>query len=47
MVKMERAMKTSESMVINTHGLSKTYKGVTALQSLDLKVARHSIPAPI
>jgi ABC-2 type transport system ATP-binding protein len=33
----------TRSTVINTHGLSKTYNGVTALKSLDLKVARNSI----
>jgi ABC-2 type transport system ATP-binding protein len=36
-------MDTSDSMVISTHGLSKSYQGVTALKSLDLKVPRHSI----
>jgi ABC-2 type transport system ATP-binding protein len=36
-------MISNESFVINTHGLSKTYKGVNALQPLDLQVARHSI----
>jgi ABC-2 type transport system ATP-binding protein len=30
-------------LVIETHGLSKAYKNVTALKSLDLKVAQHSI----
>jgi len=30
-------------LVIETHGLSKVYKKVTALKSLDLKVAQHSI----
>jgi ABC-2 type transport system ATP-binding protein len=30
-------------LVIETHGLSKTYKAVTALKSLDLTVARNSI----
>ena len=29
--------------VIDTHGLSKVYKQVTALNSLDLRVARNSI----
>lgn len=29
--------------VIDTHGLSKTYRGVNALKSLDLRVARNSI----
>jgi ABC-2 type transport system ATP-binding protein len=36
-------MQTSENLVISTHGLSKTYQGVNALQPLDLHVARHSI----
>jgi ABC-2 type transport system ATP-binding protein len=36
-------MNATDSAVINTIGLSKTYQGVTALQSLDLHVARHSI----
>jgi ABC-type multidrug transport system ATPase subunit len=36
-------MHPSDSLVISTHGLSKTYKGVNALQPLDLEVARHSI----
>jgi ABC-2 type transport system ATP-binding protein len=36
-------MKTKNDQVIETHGLSKTYKNVTALKSLDLKVAQHSI----
>jgi ABC-2 type transport system ATP-binding protein len=36
-------MNASEPMVISTHGLSKQYKGVAALQPLDLHVARHSI----
>jgi len=31
------------SPVIETHGLTKTYKGVQALQALDLKVAQNSI----
>jgi ABC-2 type transport system ATP-binding protein len=30
-------------LAIDTHGLSKSYKEVAALRSLDLKVARHSI----
>ena len=29
--------------VIETHGLSKTYKGVQALKPLDLRVPEHSI----
>jgi ABC-2 type transport system ATP-binding protein len=36
-------MHTSDTLVISTHGLSKTYQSVTALQPLDLQVARHSI----
>jgi ABC-2 type transport system ATP-binding protein len=36
-------MQASESLVINTQGLSKSYQGVNALQPLDLRVARHSI----
>ncbi len=32
-----------ESLVIDTHGLTKTFKGVEALRSLDLKVRRNSI----
>ena len=36
-------METNHSLVIETHGLSKTYKNVQALKSLDLKVAQHSI----
>src|SRR5919205_1325345 len=36
-------MQPSDSYVISTQGLSKTYQGVNALQSLDLHVARHSI----
>jgi len=32
-----------ENLVIETHGLSKTYKNVQALKSLDLRVAKHSI----
>jgi len=31
------------SRVIETHGLTKTYKGVQALKSLDLKVTQNSI----
>ncbi len=33
----------NESLVIKTQGLSKTFKGVNALQSLDLKVPKNSI----
>ncbi len=36
-------MNTSHDLVIETQGLTKTYKGVTALQGLDLQVPRHSI----
>ncbi len=36
-------MPTSDTLVISTQGLSKTYKGVNALQPLDLQVARHAI----
>ena len=36
-------METNNALVIETHGLCKTYKNVQALKSLDLKVARHSI----
>lgn len=36
-------MTASEPYVIDTHGLSKTYKGVSALQPLNLKVRQHSI----
>jgi len=36
-------MKMNDHLVIETHGLSKTYKNVQALKALDLKVARHSI----
>jgi len=36
-------MDMSEAMVISTHGLSKTYKEVVALKSLDLKVPKNSI----
>jgi ABC-2 type transport system ATP-binding protein len=36
-------MQLSDNLVIRTQGLSKTYKGVNALQPLDLQVARHSI----
>ena len=36
-------MQASDSYVISTQALSKTYAGVNALQSLDLHVARHSI----
>lgn len=36
-------MNSNGTLVIDTRGLSKTYKGVNALQPLDLRVARHSI----
>jgi ABC-2 type transport system ATP-binding protein len=36
-------MKTIDNWVINTNGLSKSYKDVEALKSLDLRVARNSI----
>jgi ABC-2 type transport system ATP-binding protein len=36
-------MDINDHLVIETHGLSKAYKNVQALKSLDLKVARHSI----
>ena len=35
-------MSSEETTVIRTQGLSKVYKGVTALQDLDLTVRRHS-----
>jgi ABC-2 type transport system ATP-binding protein len=36
-------MNTNYDLVIETHGLSKAYKNVQALKSLELKVAKHSI----
>ncbi len=36
-------MKNNNDLVIETHGLSKVYKNVQALKSLELKVAKHSI----
>ena len=36
-------MQASEQLVISTHGLSKTYRGASALQDLSLTVPRHSI----
>ena len=36
-------MNESDATVIHTQGLTKTYAGVTALKSLDLKVSQHSI----
>jgi ABC-2 type transport system ATP-binding protein len=36
-------MNTPDTYVIQTHGLSKTFKGVQALKGLDLKVPKHSI----
>lgn len=36
-------MNNNDSLVINTQGLCKTFKGVNAVQSLSLKVPKHSI----
>ena len=36
-------MNPNDTLVIDTRGRSKAYKGVTALQGLNLQVARHSI----
>jgi ABC-2 type transport system ATP-binding protein len=36
-------MHASDNVVISTHNLSKTYKGINALRPLNLHVARHSI----
>src|SRR5512133_2246368 len=36
-------MEPSSSLVIETRKLSKAYKGVQALKSLDMKVSQHSI----
>lgn len=36
-------MMASETYVIETHGLTKSYKGVNAIQPLDLQVRQHSI----
>ncbi len=36
-------MKTSNDLIIETHNLRKTYKNVSALKSLDLRVPQHSI----
>jgi ABC-2 type transport system ATP-binding protein len=36
-------MDSSEPIVIETTGLSKSYNGITALKNLDMKVPRHSI----
>ncbi len=36
-------MNDSETLVINTQGLTKTFKGVNALQALNLKVPKNSI----
>jgi ABC-2 type transport system ATP-binding protein len=36
-------MNTNNDLVIETHGLSKAYKNIQALKSLELKVAKHSI----
>jgi ABC-2 type transport system ATP-binding protein len=42
-VKMSWVLKENTPPVIETHGLSKTYKGVEALKSLDLQVQKNSI----
>jgi ABC-2 type transport system ATP-binding protein len=42
MAKEDFTMDTS-NFVIETHGLSKSYKGVQALKSLDLQVQQHTI----
>jgi hypothetical protein len=39
----DTAMQTTDTSVIKTDGLTKTYKGVSALQDLSLTVPRHSI----
>ena len=39
----EGASKTLQPYVIDTRGLTKRFKGVTALQQLDLQVPTHSI----
>jgi len=36
-------MQTENSLVIRTHGLTKTYKGANALQNLDLQVPQNTI----
>jgi len=36
-------MQTKNNLVIQTYGLTKTYKGTNALQNLDLQVPQHSI----
>jgi ABC-2 type transport system ATP-binding protein len=36
-------MHTENTLVIHTHGLTKTYKGVNALQNLDLQVPQNTI----
>ncbi len=36
-------MTTSDILVIQTQGLSKAYKGVTALRDLNLEVPKHTI----
>jgi ABC-2 type transport system ATP-binding protein len=41
--KEKQKMSSDNSLVIETHTLTKTYKGVQALKSLDLKVREHSI----
>ncbi|HSB67322.1 MAG TPA: ABC transporter ATP-binding protein [Anaerolineales bacterium] len=40
---MKTGIEVKTPLVIETHGLSKTYKNVSALKSLDLKVPQHSI----
>ncbi len=42
-LEVEAEANASDAFVIQTNGLSKTYKGVAALKSLGLKVPRHSI----
>ena len=36
-------MTTSDILVIQTQGLSKAYKGVTAMRDLNLEVPKHTI----
>jgi len=42
-VKMSWVLKENTPLVIETHGLTKTYKGVEALKALDLQVQKNSI----
>jgi ABC-2 type transport system ATP-binding protein len=42
-LKINQTMEVSLPQVIDTHGLTKTYKGVQALKSLDLQVQQNSI----